>query len=64
MNSTTREAPSQGTRQQPVLSENEIDLIQAIREIPYGKITIFMHAGQPVRTEQGVKGRVLGKRIN
>lgn len=46
------------------VTENELELLRTLRKIPYGQVTIFMHASQPVRIEKGIESKTLGKRNN
>ncbi|KKL72352.1 hypothetical protein LCGC14_2085770 [marine sediment metagenome] len=41
------------------LSEKERHLIEELREVPHGRVDIFMQEGQPVRIESGVKSKKL-----
>ncbi len=41
------------------LTEGEKTLIETLREIPYGEVTIEMHEGKPWRILRGVVARKL-----
>ncbi|RPI49402.1 MAG: DUF2292 domain-containing protein [Deltaproteobacteria bacterium] len=41
------------------LSDKEKKLIEFLRKIPFGKLTVFMQNGQPVRIEEAIKSLVL-----
>jgi len=45
---------------QMFLTACEVDLIDAIRALHYGHLTIDVQAGQPTRILEGVKSRKLG----
>jgi hypothetical protein len=46
------------TENRPI-SERELELLGKLRNIPYGSVTIFMHAGKPVRIERIVESQKL-----
>ena len=37
-----------------VVSEKEKSLLEKLRKIPFGEVTIIMHEGKPQRIEKGV----------
>ncbi len=45
------------------LTEKENDLIELIRkEIPFGSFKVYTRHGQPVRFEEGIRGREFGEK--
>lgn len=41
------------------LDEKEISLIQFLRKLGYGQVTVFVQESKPIRIEEGVKSTKL-----
>ncbi len=40
-----------------MLSQKEQNLIDALREIPFGRVVIYLENGEPARMEEALKSR-------
>ena len=42
-----------------IVSDKERNLLNLLRQIPYGEVVIVMHDGQPDRIERGIEKKKL-----